>query len=91
MKERGRIARAVFVFSLVLIFAVTGLYADQNGGAGARRQKILIAYFSRVGSSESFADVDAVSSASLPNGNTITIAKMIRTEVGGDLFQIVTE
>jgi flavodoxin len=52
--------------------------------------RILIAYFSRVGTSKSFAGVDAVSFASLPQGNTIMIAKMIHEVVGGDMFQIVT-
>jgi len=52
--------------------------------------RILIAYFSRVGTSKSFAGADAVSSASLPQGNTIVIAKMIHDVVDGDMFQIVT-
>lgn len=53
--------------------------------------KILIVYFSRIGISESFEGVDVVSSASLPNGNTITIANMIADATGGDLTQIITE
>lgn len=53
--------------------------------------KILILYFSRVGISESFDKVDAVSSASLPNGNTIVIANYIKEATGGDMFQLITD
>ena len=52
---------------------------------------ILIVYFSRVGVSESSDGVAAVSSASLPDGNTIVIANMIAEATGGKLFQIITE
>lgn len=53
--------------------------------------KILIIYFSRVGISEPFDKVDAVSSASLPNGNTIVIANDIKEMTGGDMFQLITD
>jgi len=52
--------------------------------------RTLIVFFSRVGSSKSFQGIDAVSSASLPQGNTIVVANMIHDIAGGDLFQIVT-
>jgi flavodoxin len=53
-------------------------------------RKPLVVYFSRVGTSKSFQGVDAVSSASLPKGNTIVIANMVHDIVGGDMFQVVT-
>lgn len=53
--------------------------------------KILVVYFSRVGISESFDKVDAVSSASLPNGNTVVIANYIKELTGGDMFQLITD
>ena len=53
-------------------------------------RKPLIVYFSRVGSSKPFQGLDAVSSASLPKGNTIVIANMVHDLVGGDMFQVVT-
>ena len=90
MKNNRGAALIVWALLIGTISSSIGAYADQKTGGGTRTHKILIAYFSRVGSSESFAGVDAVSSASLPNGNTITIAKMIQKEVGGDMFQIVT-
>jgi flavodoxin len=34
--------------------------------------------------------VDAVSSASLPEGNTIVVANLVHAAVGGDLFQVMT-
>lgn len=52
---------------------------------------ILVVYFSRVGISESFEGVDAISSASLPEGNTIVIANMIAKATGGNTFQIITD
>ena len=53
---------------------------------------ILIVYFSRHGVSEgSFdTDTDAVSSARLTVGNTETLARIIQTQTGGDLYQIRT-
>ncbi|WP_410511197.1 flavodoxin [Paenibacillus sp. BR2-3] len=59
-------------------------------------QKILIAYFSRVGNTDFDTNVDAVASASLNlqdgvlAGNTEIIADMIQDTVGGDLFLIET-
>ncbi|MDO5552333.1 MAG: flavodoxin [Planctomycetia bacterium] len=41
--------------------------------------------------SEPFDKVDAVSSASLPNGNTIVIANDIKEMTGGDMFQLITD
>lgn len=58
--------------------------------------KVLVAYFSRVGSSSFSEDVDVVTSASLRKGeggligNTQVIADMVHKSVGGDVFQIVT-
>lgn len=57
----------------------------------SENSKILIIYFSRVGISEPFDKVDAVSSASLPNGNTIVIANDIKEMTGGDMFQLITD
>lgn len=57
----------------------------------AAKPKILIVYFSRAGISEPLDGVDAVSSASLPNGNTVVIANNIQEMTGGDLFQLITD
>ena len=63
---------------------------------GLNENKILIAYFSRVGNTDFDANVDAVTSASLNlqdsvlEGNTEIIADMIQETVGGDLFLIET-
>jgi flavodoxin len=70
----------------LLFLSGVGLIA----GTAYAEDRILTVYFSRVGTSRSFAGVDAVSSASLPSGNTIVIANMIHEAVGGDMFQIVT-
>lgn len=59
-------------------------------------EKILIAYFTRVGNTNFDESVDAVSSASLHRlegtlkGNTQLIAEMIQNTVGGDVFLITT-
>ncbi|WP_438497096.1 flavodoxin [Paenibacillus sp. IHBB 3054] len=59
-------------------------------------QKILIAYFSRVGNTDFDSNVDAVTGASLNlqdsvlAGNTEIIADMIQQAIGGDLFLIAT-
>lgn len=59
-------------------------------------KKILVVYFSRVGTSSFSKDVDVVTSASLRTGdkgligNTEVIADMVKEAVGGELFQIVT-
>jgi flavodoxin len=85
-------ARAFLILAL-LVCAAGGLWALQGGApgpAGKAGGKALIVYFSRVGSSKPFTRVDAVSSASLPRGNTIVIANMVRDAVGADMFQIVT-
>ena len=66
---------------MAALFSMTGLFAENT----------LVVYFSRVGISESFAQADAVSSASLPDGNTIILAGMIHDRVGGDMHQIITE
>jgi flavodoxin len=79
------------LFALFFSLAVCNGWALQGAPASGRGSgKALIVYFSRVGTSKSFAGVDAVSSASLPKGNTIVIANMIRDIVGADMFQIVT-
>ena len=59
-------------------------------GTASGKPRILIAYFSRVGTSKPFTGVDAVASASLPQGNTVVIANMVHDAVGGDMFQIIT-
>lgn len=66
--------------------AVSGATQTQPDG-----KKILVAYFSREGSSYPQEGVDAITSASLPVGNTKLLAEHINSMVGGDLFQIITE
>jgi flavodoxin len=73
--------------TVFLVVAPTGRACGETASVG---KKPLIVYFSRVGSSKSFQGVDAVSSASLPKGNTIVVANMVHDAVGGDLFQVVT-
>lgn len=67
------------------------LSASADSVERSAKSKILIIYFSRVGISEPFDKVDAVSSASLPNGNTIIIANDIKEMTGGDMFQLITD
>lgn len=61
------------------------------------KNKILIAYFSRVGNTDFDKNVDVTAAASLNLkdgkivGNTEVIADMIHEAVGGDLFLIQTE
>jgi flavodoxin len=76
--------RLAFSLLAVALFT-TGLSAAPSSS------KVLTVVFSRVGSSQSFQGVDAVSSASLPRGNTLVIADQVQKIVGGDRFQIVTE
>lgn len=73
--------KPIIVITILLFTGISTCYAEN----------ILIVYFSRVGISESFAGVDAVSSASLPDGNTIILAEMIHDQVGGDMHQIITK
>jgi flavodoxin len=82
-----RNGRTFFLYIMLLITTTIPAVAQTTAGHG---QKTLIVYFSRVGSSRPFAGVDAVSSASLPQGNTIVMAKMVHDVVGGDMFQVVT-
>jgi flavodoxin len=70
-----------------MVLVLSGRAYGQTASVG---KKPLIVYFSRVGSSNSFKGVDAVSSASLPKGNTIVVANMVHEALGGDLFQVVT-
>ncbi len=69
---------------------------NQEQPSSSAPAKILVAYFSRVGSSSFDNNVDVVTSASLRtgdnglSGNTEVIADMIQKAVGGDRFQIVT-
>ena len=65
--------------------------ASTDSAAKPAKSKILIIYFSRVGISEPFDKVEAVSSASLPNGNTVVIANDIKEMTGGDIFQLITD
>lgn len=81
----SRLVRRVILAILVAIITPAFLFT-----AEPKSEKVLIVYFSRVGISESFAGEDAVSSASLPEGNTIVIANMIHDEIGGELHQITT-
>jgi flavodoxin len=78
--------------ALALNIAFSCLFGGARASAADRPagKRVLVVYFSRVGSSRSFAGVDAVASASLPKGNTIVVAGMIRERVGGEGFQIVT-
>jgi flavodoxin len=76
---------ALIIFLCCLLSGTTAFANDKTPA-----KRILIVYFSRVGSSRSFAGLDAVASASLPKGNTIVVADMIRERVGGEGFQIVT-
>jgi flavodoxin len=69
---------------ILLLFAAADLAAQSSAG-----QRVLVAFFSRVGASESFDGVDVVTSASLPNGNTLVAAQMLHKLTGGDVFQIV--
>ena len=75
--------------SLVMLMVIVPI-CQAYGQTASVGKKPLIVYFSRVGSSKSFQGVDAVSSASLPKGNTIVVANMVHYAVGGDLFQVVT-
>jgi len=75
---------------LLAAFMVIVLSGRAYGQTASVGKKPLIVYFSRVGSSKSFQGVDAVSSASLPKGNTIVVANIVHDAVGGDLFQVVT-
>lgn len=79
-----RVSFVIFIVALALSNGWALSAEDSSGG------KTLIVYFSRVGTSKPFTGVDAVSSASLPRGNTIVIANMIHDAVGADMFQIVT-
>ena len=88
---------ALLVVSLAACAGKTPAEKDSGGSQQAQAEpsapqakKILIVYFSRVGTSRAFDGVDAVASASLPKGNTIVIAKMVHDVVGGDMFQIMT-
>ncbi|MFZ7101415.1 MAG: flavodoxin [Peptococcaceae bacterium] len=72
-------------------------HAEQGGTAlHEDEEKILIAYFTRVGNTDFDENVDAVTSASLHRvegtlrGNTQLIAEMIQSIVGGDMFLITT-
>lgn len=78
--------------ALALSIAFSCLFGGARACAADRPagKRVLVVYFSRVGTSRSFAGVDAVSSASLPKGNTIVVADMVRERVGGEGFQIVT-
>lgn len=81
--------RMVFLAVIICVFLSTpSLWAQDSNNRSGRN---LIVYFSRVGISEPFDQVDAVSSASLPPGNTILAARMIHDQVGGALYQIITE
>ena len=71
--------------------AETAAAPSSGGAVKSADSKILILYFSRVGISEPFDKVDAVSSASLPNGNTIVIANDIKEATGGEMFQLITD
>ena len=84
MDKNSRVLFAGLFFG-VLLFAVSG-----ESLSGTTKHRILVVYFSRAGSSEAPAGVDAVSSASLQEGRTAAVAKMIRQKTGGELFQIVT-
>ena len=81
--------KGISLFLLLPLLAVATVPATSQTAA-RKGAKTLIAYFSRVGTSRPFAGVEAVSSASLPQGNTIILANMIHKVVGGDKFQIVT-
>lgn len=72
-------------------------HEKKEGTAGSENgEKILIAYFTRVGNTDFDKNVDAVTSASLHKvdgalkGNTQLIAEMIQSTVGGDMFLIIT-
>lgn len=82
-------------FFTVMMLLVSAIAASHAAGASSRVEgdpsgKALIVFFSRVGTSKPFAGIDAVSSASLPKGDTIVIANMVHDIVGGDMFQVVT-
>ncbi len=81
--------KVIFLIAVIGVFLTSVNLWGQD--SGSRSGEILIVYFSRVGISESFDRVDAVSSASLPDGNTILAARMIHDRVGGTLHQILTE
>ncbi|QWU16725.1 Flavodoxin [Paenibacillus sophorae] len=69
---------------------------SKEGQSDGKTGKVLVAYFTRVGSTSPSEDEDAVSSASLRVGdtrligNTEVIADMVQEAVGGDLLQIET-
>lgn len=88
---KSKLTRFLAAISLLAIAIGAGYAAGAGGPAeGKPSGKTLIVYFSRVGTSKSFKGVDAVSSASLPKGNTIVIADMVHDAVGGDMFQVTT-
>lgn len=69
---------------------------QESGWQSNDGEKILIAYFTRVGNTDFDENVSAISSASLNKmdgtliGNTQLIAEMIHDKVGGDMFLITT-
>lgn len=71
--------------------------SSQASETSGQQNRILVAWFSRVGNTDFPSDVDAISSASLNLqngellGNTELIAKMIQKETNGELFRIETE
>jgi flavodoxin len=85
----NKLGKWVIVIAMMAVVAFSP-FRQAFGEALPVGRKTLIVYFSRVGSSKPFQVVDVVSSASLPKGNTITIANMVHDIVGGDMFQVVT-
>lgn len=81
----------LFLLSISLIFSVSSTTAL------ASEQKILVAYFGRLGNTNYSEDIDATASASIvvENGNrfgtTEMIGRIIQRNVGGDLYLIQTE
>lgn len=71
--------------------------AGQAQSSPSASSKILVAYFSRVGSTNFSSNVDVVTSASLRRdsngqlvGNTEVVANLVHEAVGGDIFHIET-
>jgi len=94
--------KKLIVILITLILAISITACKNNNGSTqnsnqtnkiSKSDKILIVYFSREGNTSGEStnlNVDAVTRASLPIGNTRIIADQIHETIGGDIFEIQT-
>jgi len=90
----------VILITLILAISISAcknnIVSPQNNNQAnkvSKSDKILIVYFSREGNTSTEStnlNVDAVTNASLPIGNTRIIADQIHETIGGDIFEIQT-